>query len=242
MILKNTEILNNEIQPWHSLGGVENICDLRKSSMVLYGIFTELARYIYRDTQGRLLGTPDIIWKPSGTDIWIDNELRWEDQHPEVRPAIYIHLAPLQFTSVLPEQQTRFTPVDEQGVRHYEQKATGAVTFMHVASTVGEACSLADNTEYKLSLMQDIIQDDFCFLDFQTQGRTPLEKLPAEASDKFASGVTFGFEFAHAWDVKEETPILKFISNNIKKENSDRQQTISRDNIFTESKVSSVSR
>lgn len=240
----------NELQSWHSLGGVENICELRKSSIVLYGIFTELARLIYHSDEGRLIGTPNVIWTPTGTDIWIDNELRWEDQHPEVRPAIYIQLSPLQYDSVIPATQGQFETTDRFGTTHYEQKAVGQVTFMHVASTSGEACALADNTDYFLSMMQAPIRDDFCFTKFTTAGRTPLEKLPPEASDKYASGVTYGYEFAEAWDVKEECPILKSINslyvvedipsnlNSTQISNSNRHDTIDRANIFIESKVS----
>lgn len=227
----------DEIQPWHSLGGAEYICELRKTSTVLYGIFTELARLVYHDTDGRLVGTPDVVWTPKGTSIWIDTELRWEDQHPEVRPAIYVQLSPIKFDEVNPRRNGKVTAADRFGTRHYEQMASGTVTFVHVAGTVGEACALADNTEYMLSLMQDPICYDFCFTRFVLAERTPLEKLPDESSERYASGVTFAYEFAEAWDVTGETPILKSIDLL----NSSRHVTVDRVNIFTETKISGKS-
>lgn len=227
-------LTNIELQPWHSLGNVEHICELKKSCMVLYGIFIELLRQIYSTTEGRLLGTPPVLWKADGDQIWIDSELRWEDQHPEVRPAIYVQLTPLQAAPYLPTQESSFSPTDRQGVRHYEQKVTGRVNFIHVASTTGEACALADNTDYFLTMMQAPICEDFCFTSFITSGRTALEKLPKEASEKYASIVSYNFEFAEAWDVKEESPILKSIDF----VNSDRHSTVDRANIFIEKKIS----
>lgn len=225
--------VENEIQPWHSLGGFEHICELRKSCTVLYGIFTELARLVYHTTDGRLIGTPDVLWDRKKPSIWIDTELRWEDEHPEFRPAIYIQLSPLEFKEYNIGAGGKVLPADRFGTRHYEQKATGTVTFMHVASTVGEACALADNTEYELSMMQGPICDDFCFTNFVLAGRTPIEKLQDEASEKYASGVTFAYEFEESWDVTQESPILKSLDLL----NSSRHATVDHANILTETKI-----
>ena len=223
----------NEIQPWHSLGGFEHICALRKTCTVLYGIFTELARLVYHTTDGRLIGTPDVVWDRKKPSIWIDTELRWEDQHPEFRPAIYVQLSPLEYKEFIPGFNGKITGADRFATRHYEMEVSGAVTFMHVASTIGEACSLADNTDYQFNLMQGPICEDFCFTRFLAAGRTPLEKLPDEASEKYASGVTFAYAFDDAWDVTQETPILKSLDMI----NSGRHATVDHDNILTETKI-----
>lgn len=231
-----------EIQPWHSFGNVEHICELPKTCMVLYGIFTEIARMVYQDREGRLIGTPDVLWTPKGTGLWIDSELRWEDQHPEVRPAIYVQLGQQESRPYFPALNGKVSSYDRFGERQYEQSVTGHVTFMHVASTSGEACALADNTEYAIKMLQDVICRDFCFTQFTVAGRVPLEKLPKEASDKYASGVTFAYEFADSWMLKRECPILKAVDfddiSSDKGGNNARRATVSRDNIVTEKKSS----
>jgi hypothetical protein len=232
------EIPDDEIQPWHSLGGVEHICELRKSCTVLYGIFVELARLVYHTTDGRLIGTPEVVWKARNPSIWIDTELRWEDQHPEFRPAIYVQLSPMKYEEYVPGMNGKISSANRFAVRHYQQKVSGAVTFMHVASTVGEACALADNTDYTLNLMQAPICEDFCFTKFFLSERTPLEKLPDESTERYASGVTFSYEFEDAWDVTQESPILKSVDML----NSSRRATVDRDNILTETKISGRSR
>lgn len=228
------KVSENEIQPNHSLGGVECICELRKNATILYGIFVELARFVYHDLNGRLIGTPEVVWTPKGTDIWIDSELRWEDQHPEVRPAIYIQLSPIESTPIIPYYNGRITGADRFGTYTYNQLAKGTVNFVHVASTSGEACALADNTANFLSMAQDAIKKDFCFSRFYYTGRTPLEKSADEASPKYVSVVTFTYEYNDTWTVTPETPILKSIDII----NSSRHDTINHANIMTENKVS----
>ncbi len=201
-----------EVQPWHSLGGVEHICELRKTCSVLYGIFTELARMAYSTLDGRLVGTPSVQWKPKGTSMWIDSELRWEDEHPEVRPAIYVQLGQIQRQPWIPNVGGQVRGYDRFGHAMHEMRALGSVTFMHVASTVGEACALADNTEAFMMQFQTPIRRDFCFANFESAGRVPLEKLGKEATEKYGSGVTFGFEFTDSWELKAECPVLKTVN------------------------------
>ena len=246
------EVYGSELQPWHSLGGAEHICELQKSSMVLYGIFTELVRMVYHDKDGRLIGTPSVIWKKGRTGIWIDSELRWEDQHPEVRPAIYIQLGQLQSKPYIQGVNGKVLSANRFGERTYAMTSSGTVTFMHVAQTSGEACALADNTEYALTVMQDPICRDFCFNSFELIGRIPLEKMPKESKERYASAVTFQYSLDSVWDVKEECPILKSIdlihmegraaiSDDEEVEankSGSRRKTVKRDNIFTENKGS----
>ena len=55
------EVSQTEIQPWHRLGGVEHICELRKNAQVLYSIVITLLRTIYSSTQGRTFGCPNVV-------------------------------------------------------------------------------------------------------------------------------------------------------------------------------------
>lgn len=235
------DVPTDEIQSSHALGDLEHICELRKSSSVLYGIFTELVRLIYSDKDGRLIGTPNVVWTPKGTSIWIDTELRWEDQHPEARPAIYVQLGPIQSKPYIEGANGKVTPANRFAERRYALASTGTVNFVHVAHTAGEACALADNTEYALSMMQGPICNDFCFTQFVQAGRTPLEKLPKESVDRIASAVSFRYEFDEVWLVKEETPILKSIDFLYREDGGSRQATVIRDNIFTETTRSGTS-
>ena len=112
-----------EVQPWHRLGGMEHICELRKSSQVLYAIMVTILRMIYSGKKGRTFGCPDVVWKqdPQKTQLWIDTELRWEDQRPDFTPAIFVNLGELkyQFDPTIDMQGRTF--MSPGGEQHYER-------------------------------------------------------------------------------------------------------------------------
>jgi len=205
-----------EVQPWHRLGGVEHICELRKSSSVLYGILVTILRMMYSNKKGRTFGCPNIVWDkdPEKTKLWIDTELRWEDNRPDVTPAIYVNLGEIQY--VLPptmDMQGRCS-ITEGGEQHYERTGSCTASIVHVCDTAGEACALADNTENYLSSLQDNLAEEYCFAHFVVLGRVPLRKKEQSQSagkEKIASVVQVKFDWYDSWFVKLETPILKSV-------------------------------
>ena len=206
-----------EVQPWHRLGGVEHICELRKNTSVLYSILVTILRAIYSNKKGRTFGCPDVVWKQDSqkTGIWIDTELRWEDKRPDFTPAIYVCLGELQyeFPPTLDMQARTFMSHD--GEQHYERTGTCTASIVHVCDKVGEACALADNTENYLSSLQDQIAHEYCFDHFVVVGRRPVQKKEqgqTAGKDKMVSVVTVKFDFTDAWMVKIECPILKEVS------------------------------
>ena len=202
-----------EITSYHSLGGFENTCELRKTPTVLYSLFVELARTAYFTVEGRDKGCPGALWNPdsSKTGIWIDTELRWEDEHPEFRPAVYVQLSQIQYDEPNPGFSNKISGADRFARREYARKVSGSVTYMHVARTVGEACALADNTDKFIGFMQDPIRQEFCFDLFRSAGRIPLAKLETEANNAYGSSATFQYSFHELWTVTEESPVLKTI-------------------------------
>lgn len=205
-----------EVQPWHRLGGMEHICELRKSSQTLYAIFVTMLRMIYVGKKGRTFGCPDVVWKPDPqkTGIWIDTELRWEDQRPDFTPAIFVNLGEIKYDFVPTIDMQARLDMNNAGERHYERMGSGVAQILHVSDKAGAACSLADNTENYLSSLQDQICDQYCFDHFKVTGRMPRQQkeMPQTAGKgKYVSVVAVGFEFTDAWDVKFETPILKEI-------------------------------
>ena len=206
-----------EVQPWHRLGGVEHICELRKNSQVLYAIFATILRMMYSGRNGRTFGCPDVVWKsnPEKTELWIDTELRWEDMRPDFTPAIFVSLGELKY-SFMPtldmQARTLMSPDGEQG---YERTVSGSASIVHVCDKAGAACSLADNTENYLSALQDQICGEYCFDHFYVSGRIPRqqkEQQQTAGKGKYVSVVAVQFDFLDAWKVKFESPILKTVS------------------------------
>lgn len=210
-------VSQDEVQPWHRLGGMEHICELRKSSQVLYAIFVTILRMIYSGKKGRTFGCPDVVWRkdPQKTQLWIDTELRWEDTRPDFIPAIFVCLGEMkyEFPPTLDMQGRTFMSHD--GERSYERKVSGIANIIHVCDRAGAACSLADNTENYLSSLQDQLCEEYCFDHMVVTGRMPRQKkdLPETAGKgKYLSSVSVAFDYTDAWTVKIESPILKTVS------------------------------
>jgi hypothetical protein len=179
---------------------------------VLYGIFVEIVRQFYMNNDPMLKGVPKVRWDvdPQKTDIWIDTELRWEDEHPEFRPAIFVKLGDIQYGN-LPIIGNRGPLQLKDAVYHYADQGSSTVTFIHVGNTSGEACSLCDNTEQFLTTFKTQIADDFCFTSFDKAQRSPIAQSAKESKERYMSSVTFNFSFEETWSVKLESPILKSV-------------------------------
>lgn len=214
---KEAGVSQSEVQPWHRLGGMEHICELRKTSSVLYSILVTILRMMYSGKKGRIFGCPDAVWKADleKTQLWIDTELRWEDMRPDFTPAIYVSLGDIQYQ--LPptlDMQGRIC-MTHDGEQHYERIGTCTASIVHICDNAGEACTLADNTESYLSALQDQIGKQYCFNHFLVVGRTPLrkkEQSQTAGKEKIMSVVTVRFDWSDSWKVKFETPILKEIN------------------------------
>lgn len=206
-----------EVQPWHRLGGMEHICELRKNSAVLYAIFVTILREIYATKKGRSFGCPDVLWKqdPEKTQIWIDTELRWEDMRPDFTPAIYINIGNVQYDYPPSLDAMGRVRMRHDGELHYERAGACDISIIHVSDTAGDTCAIADNTEYYLSSMQDQLAQKYCFEHVMVVGRNPLQKkdLPQSAGkEKIVSIVTLKADWIDSWMVKYESPILRSVS------------------------------
>jgi hypothetical protein len=211
------DVSQAEVQPWHRLGGMEHICELRKTTSVLYGILVTILRMLYSGKKGRTFGCPNVIWKQDSqkTQIWIDTELRWEDARPDFRPAIYVSLGEIKYDFLPTIDGHGRTAVSPYGEYQYERTGIATASIVHVCDTVGAACALADNTEAYLSSLQGEIASQYCFDHFVVTGRIARQKTSEQAQasgrDKIASVVQVQFDWADAWMVKVESPILKSV-------------------------------
>jgi hypothetical protein len=203
-----------ELMDDHAYSGHELLRHTRKTPTVLYGIFVELARQFYMKTENHILGTPLKLWSPDPkeTEIWIDTEYQWEDEHPEKRPAIYVQLSPIVYASLTGRKDGLTGMNMRDGQYHFSRTGTGTVSFAHLGGTAGEACVLADSTLDYLDAFGMVIRDDFCFLSFEVKQRIPRRLRPQEAKERYDSVVTCEFTFQDKWSLKVEAEKLKVLS------------------------------
>ena len=185
------------------------IGELRKTPVVLYGIFTELARSFYSTG---VLGAAFPVWatNPSATGIWIDQEQVWEDKSPQHRPAIYVQLSPLKFASDTGKSSGLSGMEMKEAEYSFQQRVSGQVTWTHIGATRSESLLLCETTLEMLSAFQSPIREEFCFDRFNVIGFNPT-RVEKESREVFNSAVTAEFSFQEAWALKLESAKLKKI-------------------------------
>ena len=187
------------------------ICELTKHSSVLYGMFTDMLRRVYSSPNCFIKGCPSRLFDfdKNKTQIWIDKEMRWQDEHPEFRPAIYIKLGKIGYT--YPMDRRAFATEPHTSTNIYLRGITGVVSFVHIAKTAGEANILCDNTlDYMWSFSQAIKQD-FCLSDFRPIEQTPVERAPQASKEQWMSTCSCKFEAYDVTGITPEAPVLSEI-------------------------------
>ena len=214
------QIPDQEILAVPEVNGYELICQMRKTPTVLYGIFTEAVRTFYHNASNLPIMAPaGISWDPDPkkTQMWIDTELRWETEHPELRPAIYCALGSLEYKSLtgrhdgMVQTDLRTAEID------FSRSGSGNVQYIHVGANDGEACTLADATLDYMDAFSVAIRDDFCFTTLELVGRVPLMRRQKESTERWGSVVTLAFSFEDTWTLKLESQVLKAFSTATKR-------------------------
>ena len=196
----------------HAIEDKELICELTKHSSVLYGLFVDIVRQFYMLGVGFIKGCPvkKFDYDKNKTEIWIDKEMRWEDEHPEFRPAIYVKLEQLKFD--YPLGRRAYSVESHTGTRMFARSVGGIVKFVHIAKTSGEANILCDNTLDYLWKFSYPIRRDYCLTEFRPVGQVPVEKGPQASKEHWMSTCACEFLFNDATGIMPEAPVLQEIS------------------------------
>ena len=185
------------------------LCHIRKTPMVLYGMFLELTRQFY--SNGNNL-TNDLCatWDadPAKTQVWIDTEYVWNEEVVEFRPAIYIKLGPITYASITGRHDSLYHVDLEQGEYHFTRSGTGTAMWVHVGSNKAEAAILSGTTLDYLDAFSRIIKQDFKFETFEVAQMGALE-TEKESKERYRSTVTVSYSFQDTWALKLESPKLK---------------------------------
>lgn len=187
------------------------LCHIRKTPIVLYGLFVEILRQMYVNA----LNLPiDVCatWDkdPRKTKIWIDTEFKWEDESPNFRPAIYVKLGAIQYKSITGRHDSLYSQDLVQGEMHYSRSGAGTVTYVHIGHSKGESVALAGSTLDFLDAFATVIRDDLNFTTFELITTNPMT-VDKEAREKYRSEVVIAFSFEDSWSLKLESPKLKRI-------------------------------
>ena len=208
---KPLDVESFEIYFDHSTEDKKLICELTKHSSVLYGLFVDVIRQYYKTGSEFIKGCPDrrFDYDKNKTGIWIDKEMRWEDEHPEFRPAIIVKLSPLKFE--YPTGRLPYGIEGKTGTTYFMRQVSGVVSFAHIAKTSGEANVLCDNTLDYLWNFSYPIKKDYCLSKFRPVAQTPIEKMQGASKEQWVSTCSFEFEFIDMTGTRPEAPVLQDI-------------------------------
>lgn len=188
---------------------VQILCHIRKTPLVLYGMFVELTKQFYSNADN-LANDICATWDadPTKTQLWIDSEYVWNEAVVEFRPAIYIKLGPITYASITGRHDSLYHVDLEQGEYHFTRSGTGTAMWVHVGTTKAEAVTLSGTTLDYLDAFSRIIKQDFHFETFEVvqMGAIETEK---ESRERYRSTVTVSYSFQDTWALKLESPKLK---------------------------------
>jgi len=192
---------------------------VRKSPLLLYGIFLHILERYYSNSSNMLSGVryrwvPDhelvntkedvIIIKPDYSDF---------KKNLEHRPGIVVKIGDIVYSNLDggPVGNSPRIAMDvEEGEYHYARKGTTTVAFDHIGSSKGEALLLASNTLDYLDAFSDVIKKDFCFELFGVKQFITNQKTE-DYKDKYISTIVADIIFQDIWTLKLESPKLKNI-------------------------------
>ena len=205
------KIPTNGLFPTPEVRGWDLLRQMRKTPTLLYGIFSEIIQQLYLNPDNLALGVPKKQWSPDKdkTQIWIDTELRWNDDHPEFRPAIFVKLSPISYSSLTGRNDGVAGGRLQTAEEDFSRSGEGTVSFVHIAESAGEACMLGDATLDYLDGFSKVIRDDFCFTTFSLTGRIPMVQMDKTSKEQYGSVVECKFTFQDRWTLKLESQILK---------------------------------
>lgn len=189
---------------------------LRKTPLILYGIFVELLRQFYSDAKNIPINTC-AVWDPDPkvSGIWIDTEYNFEDNVLEKRPAIYVKLGEISYNSTTGRRDSRIGMNLEDGEYYFSRVGQGYVSFVHIGATKGQTIVLAGATLDYLDAFSSVIQRDFCFESFDVVKLSPIRIDKSEAKDTYHSDVVCAFSFQDVWTLKLESQKLKKLTMNV---------------------------
>lgn len=194
--------------------GETSVGTVRKTPLLLYGLFVELLRQIYSEE----IQDPELGWvwagkdgsqdtDPESSDVWIDAEYKWNDAHPDMRPAVYVALGPIKYAPTAGGSRG-LTHIDlKEGEYEYTRTGTGTLTVVHIGSTKGEGVRLATLTHDYLDAFSDVIRQEYCFKQFNVVEAVPAQVVKEE-KDNIRSLVSATFSFEDTWTLKLESPRL----------------------------------
>lgn len=195
--------------------GVDMIPNIRRTPLILTGMFVELIRALYAEEDN--LYPPARTWVPTNDEdedhLFIEPAYKWDDKNIERKPAIYVDIGDLKLSEKVTQGiGSHGVHYDlKEGVDYREHVAGTSVSFAHVCEKRSE-CMLYEGITYDLLAgLSFAIKRDFCLEKFDLKAILK----PKQTSDQpitFVAEVQATMQFREPFALKRESPKLKQIT------------------------------
>jgi hypothetical protein len=193
--------------------GVEMLPQIRRTPLILCGMFVELMRSLYAEKDN--LYPPARTWVPTNDEdhLFVEPSYKWDDENIDRTPAIYVDTGDLKLSADpvkgIGSHGTHFDM--KEGADYREHVVGGSVAFAHVCEKRAE-CMLYQGITYDLIAgLSFAIKRDFCLEKFDL--RAILKpKLTKDQPRTFVGEVQATLQLRETFTLKRETPKLKQIT------------------------------
>jgi hypothetical protein len=202
-----------EAQRLVDASGINMLQHIRRTPLILCGMFVELTRSIYSFEEN--LYPPARTWSATNEKdhLFIDPAYKWDEEDVDRFPAIYVDVGDVQLSAdPVKGIGSHGTGFDlEEGVDYREHVAGTSIAWAHVCKSRAE-CLLYQGVTYDLIAgLSFVIKRDFCLEKFDV--RAILKpRLQNDQLRTYVSEVQATLQFRERYALKRETPKLKQIT------------------------------
>lgn len=192
---------------------VKMIPNIRRTPLILCGMFVELTRSLYSFEEN--LYPPARTWSATNEKdhLFIDPAYKWDPENTDRMPAVYVDVGDIQM-SAKPVQGIGSHGVHfdlKEGTDYRQDMAGTSIVWAHLCDTRAE-CLLYQGITYDLIAgLSFAIKRDFCLENFGV--RAILKpKLQSDQPRTYVAEVQATLQWRESYALKRETPKLKQIT------------------------------
>jgi hypothetical protein len=186
---------------------------IRRSPLIMCGMFVELTRSLYSFEEN--LYPPARTWSATNKrdHLFIEPSYKWDKENDDRKPAIYVDVGDMQIQADpvkgIGSHGTHFDL--KEGVDYREHVVGGSIAWAHVCDARAE-CLLYQGITYDLIAgLSFAIKRDFCLEKFDV--RAILKpRLQSDQPRTYVSEVQATYQLREPYALKRETPKLKQIT------------------------------
>jgi len=178
------------------------IATIRKTPLVLIGIFLELLRGHFTHNSVRFPWQAD----ETATKIILEPINKMDFEVVQKRPAVYVARGPITYQRIAINDTHSLNP--REGEMDFAKTAMCTMTCLPLSRNPGEVELLAEEVSELLNVFTSFIKTDFGFQRFDIGAVSP-PGVVQENREFFTTPISVGLQWAETWRIKCFSPKLR---------------------------------